>query len=340
MSDSSVPDRRNRWKSLVKPLISGLLLVLLLTQLDLGSVVTALAAARWAGVWVALALFIAGIVIRAFRWQVLLNALGMRVPLRQLTSWYFVGGFFNTVLPTGFGGDAVKAAELAHYSGQTGEAIGSVVVDRFLGIVALLAMAVAALAAQGLSGLVPPGEALDSATNWIDPRLAWFVTLLFAGSLAGFWLLRRRELMHRLSQLLPKAVRTATAPIAGFSRSLYDGLQGYSRRTLAYSLAVSFLFNATWIAVNMLLGWALGIEATLAQYLVFVPLVSLSLLVPSVGGLGVRELTYVGLFGLIGVSQEQAFALGILVYGVTVATGLIGGVIYLIQGTREYRALR
>ena len=85
---------------------------------------------------------------------------------------------------------------------------------------------------------------------------------------------------------------------------------------------------------------SLGIQASLAQYLVFVPLVSLSLLVPSVGGLGVRELTYVGLFALIGVPEEQAFALGILIYAVTFVTGLIGGLIYLVQGLRTARNAR
>jgi len=56
-----------------------------------------------------------------------------------------------------------------------------------------------------------------------------------------------------------------------------------------------------------------------------------------VGGLGVRELTYVGLFGFIGVAEEKALALRILVYAIHIVTGLISGTIYLIQGAREYR---
>jgi hypothetical protein len=48
-------------------------------------------------------------------------------------------------------------------------------------------------------------------------------------------------------------------------------------------------------------------------------------------------MTYVGLFGLVGVPEEKAFALGILVYAIHIATGLIGGTIYLIQGVRAIR---
>lgn len=303
-------------RRLLKPLVSTALLAFLLTQIELDRLGQALAGARWLGVGLALTLFVLGILIRAYRWQVFLNALGLRVPLRTLSAWYFVGSFFNTVLPTGFGGDAVKAAELARYSGRGAAAVGTVLVDRFLGIVVLLAMGAVVLPLAG-SGL--------------DRRLTGLVAALFLACVSGFWLLRRQRLVRWAGRLAPRRLRqTIQRPAA----ALYEALQGYSRPTLAHALLVSFLFNVVWIAVNAVLGWALGIQATLVHYLVFVPLVSLSLLLPSVGGLGVRELTYVGLFGLIGVPEEKAFALGILVYAVMVATGLIGGVIYLVQGAQ------
>lgn len=311
------PTRRPLPTGLLKALVSGILLVILLTQVDGRAVIAALADVRWSGVTAALALFIAGIFIRAYRWQLLLRGLAVRVPLHTLSALYFVGAFFNTVLPSGFGGDAVKAAELAHSSGKAGAAVGAVVIDRFLGIVVLLAMGVAALLLAGA---------------WVSPWLTWTITALFVAALAGYWLLRQRWLVRRLSRLVPpRLLRPAAKPL----RALYEGLQGYSRGTLAAALLVSLVFNVSWIGVNLLLGWALGIQATLAHYLVFVPLVSLSLLIPSIGGLGVRELTYVGLFGSVGVPPEQALALGILVYAITVLTGLIGGVIYLVQGLRR-----
>ncbi len=313
---------RNLTKRWLKFVVSAVLLLFLLTQVDLRAVLAALSNVKWAGLWVALALFIAGVFIRSYRWQILLDALDLRVPLRTTTSLYFVGSFFNTVLPSGFGGDVVKAAELAHASGRSGEAVGTVVMDRFLGIVGLLFMGMAALLLAG---------------DWVDQRITWGIGILFTALLAGFWLLRQRWLMSRLSYLIPQRWRE---PILTFSRALYSGLQGYSARTLAWAMAVSVLFNLTWVAVNVVLGWSLGIDASLAHYLVFVPLVSLSLLLPSVGGLGVRELTYVALFGLIGVPEERAFALGILVYAVTFATGLIGGLIYLLQGARSARGAR
>jgi uncharacterized protein (TIRG00374 family) len=302
--------------------ISGALLVWLITQIDLTRTLTVLAHARKAGYLVALALFIVSVPIRAYRWKILAEGLGLDVPIKKLTEFYFVGTFFNGVLPTGFGGDAIRAADLAHHTGRAGESLGTVLIDRFLGIIVLLAIGVGTLAFAGRP---------------FERRLAWSLTIVLAIAVVGFWLLRRRKLLTRLARVVPPAPRRLLeSPV----RALYTGLQGYPSGVLVRASLVSLVFNALWIGVNVLLGWSLGIDASIYHYLLFVPVVSLSLVIPSVGGLGVRELTYVGLFSLIGVARGTAFALGIMVYAVTVATGLIGGLILLANASREYLPLR
>jgi uncharacterized protein (TIRG00374 family) len=297
--------------------VSGALLVVLVIQIDIAGTLAVVVQARGGGCFAAFGLFILGVFVRAYRWNVLVRALHLRVSLGHLTALYFVGAFFNAVLPTGIGGDAVKATKLARSTGRSGESFGSVVIDRFLGLVVLLAIG---------------DVALLLSRSAVDPRITWAVAMLFTAGVTGFGLLRSRALMLRISWLVPGVLRERLkAPLL----DLYEGLQGYSRGALFHALLASFAFNAIWIGVNLLLGWSLGIEAGLYHYLVFVPLVSLSLLLPSVGGLGVREMTYVGLFGLVGVTEEKAFALGILVYGIHIATGLIGGIIYLLQGARS-----
>ncbi len=302
--------------------VSAALLVVLITQIDLNSTLATLAEARWIGWWTGLALYIMGVFIRAGRWRILVRALGMQASFSALASLYFVGTFFNIVLPTGIGGDVVRAAELARQTRRTGESFGTVVTDRFLGIIVLLAIGIIALLLAG------------SSVEW---KLTLAVAAIFIAGSVGFWLLRRRALMLRLSHAIPNSLRDRVKePL----KALYHGLQLYHVRTLAFAALVSLVFNVVWIGINVLLGWSLGIEARLHHYLMFVPLVSLSLLLPSIGGLGVREMTYVGLFGLVGVPVEKAFALGILVYAISIVTGLIGGLAYLFQGAREYRPTR
>ena len=309
---------RRRYISLLKVGVSAGLLVWLITQIDMTRTLTVVAQARPLGYWAALLLFILGVPVRAYRWKILADGLHLDAPIAKLNEFYFVGMLFNSILPTGFGGDAVRAAKLAGHTGRVGESLGSVVIDRFLGIIVLVGMGVGTLVFAG---------------HLVDRRLAWTLTMIFAIGLGGFWLLGRRSLLTHLGRFVPSTLRGS---IASPMRALYAGLRGYRPSVLIRASLVSLVFNAMWIAVNVLLGWSLGIEARLYHYLLFVPVVSLSLVLPSIGGLGVREVTYVGLFGLIGVYRGTAFALGIMIYAVTVITGLIGGLILLIQAGREY----
>jgi hypothetical protein len=66
-----------------------------------------------------------------------------------------------------------------------------------------------------------------------------------------------------------------------------------------------------------------------------VPLLSLVMLVPSIGGLGVRELIAPLLFAPAGLSPEQAIALSLLVFALERFSGLLGGPLYIYTTIRD-----
>ncbi len=307
-----------RLRGLIQIAVSALLLFLILRQVSWAEVQEALRRIDLRWLLLAWGLFIVGVVVRAVRWQILLGALGLRRPLGELTLWYFVGGFFNVLLPTGFGGDAVRAAELAQDTGRLGPAVNSVVVDRYLGLMVLLAMGLAAWPLQ-------PGA--------VPAAVFWLTAVLFAGGLLAAWLLRRPWWAEwsRRGGLPARAVQILRLPQLG------EAVAPYDRSVLLRALAASLLFNLLLIGWNLAIALGLGLHLPLAIFLVFVPLTSVALLLPAFGGLGVRELTYVGLFGSIGVPQATALALSLGVYIITVATGLVGGILYLVGGIRRAR---
>jgi uncharacterized membrane protein YbhN (UPF0104 family) len=268
---------KRRIRGFVQIAVSALLLAFILRQVHWSDAWAALRRIDLGWLAVAWGLFLLGVVVRAVRWRVLLDALGVNRPLRELTSWYFVGSFFNVILPTGFGGDAVRAAELSQDTGRPGPVVNSVVVDRYLGIMVLLAMGL-------IAGILRPGTA--------TPGIFTFTAALFGGGLLAAWLLRRSWWVNlaQRENLLGGVVRLLRLP------SLAEAFAPYDRRSIGRGLAASLVFNLLQIGWNVAIGWGLGLRLPVGVYFVFVPLTAVVLMLPAFGGLGVRELSYVGLF--------------------------------------------
>src|SRR5262249_27726825 len=90
-------------------------------------------------------------VVSSLRWQLFARPLGFRQSLWQFTGMYYVGMFFNLVLPTSVGGDMVRAWYLDGGARQRGRAFLSVLADRGSGLLVLLTLACIGVLAS------PPG---------------------------------------------------------------------------------------------------------------------------------------------------------------------------------------
>lgn len=294
--------------------LSLLALVVLFRQVGGQGVIEVLRQANWlvlAGAW---ALFLAGIVIRVFRWRALLHGLGLRPPFVLLLKLYLVGGFFNSFLPSGFGGDVVRVLELGRDAENSAAALGTVVVDRLTGILSLLALGLVVL---------PFAQGLPSWLVWL------FVVVAGGGSVAGTLLLEGRLLRSLALHLPTRLVKVGRGKLA----SVYAAVTGSGPQAVWQALGYSTLFNLSNVCVHWLCARAVGIQLGLSFYFVVVPLLSLALLVPiSVGGLGARDWVAQILLGPTTVPESTTAAWTLSVWVVSAAAGLVGGVIYLWEG--------
>jgi uncharacterized protein (TIRG00374 family) len=305
---------RNRVANILKVIISLVgILAIAFTQ-DLGQVAQLFSDMDWLAFLGALLLLVAGTLVRSLRWGTLVWALGIEVSWLRLTGLFFVGTFYNLFLPTGMGGDAVKIYELSRDDGEVASAISSTLLDRFLGLFVLFALALFVLAFS--SELVRP-----------DVRV--LIVVGFLVCLIGVVLLLQRTWIEawgrrlRLDSLLGR-FKTL--------RELYESIHLYSMTTLLQATLASVVWNLILILGYYFLSLAVGIELSIGYYFLFVPVISVLLLVPSVGGLGVREGATVVLFSQAGIPESQALALA-LAYDVTLlVTALIGAGIYIFQG--------
>jgi len=303
---------------LLRVALSLLLLILLSRKFDLSRIVETLLSANKGLMGAALGLYLLGVVICSYRWQVLLDGHDVRVPLRALTALYFVGNFFNNILPGSITGDVVKMYQLSRYSDRSDVAVSTVLMDRITGFLVLFAIA---------AGAVPFAHEL---VPW---QTSVLILIVAVGMWGAMWVFTRRSWWKGLRDrtgLLDRLARTEKVGKVCRSMRMYD------RRVTARALGISLVFVASWIVARYLIALALGVHLSIWYFLLFIPIISLVTLVPiSFSGLGVREGAYVYLFSQVGVEAPTAVSMSLAFYGLRLVGGVIGGVIYAL-GTRTY----
>ena len=71
-------------------------------------------------------------------------------------------------------------------------------------------------------------------------------------------------------------------------------------------------------------------DINLLYFLIFTPLVCVAASLPSIGGLGVREVGWVYLLAKVGVANDVALSLSLTGFFLMVIVGLIGGFVYVV----------
>ncbi len=286
----------------------GLLFVL--WQVPFSQIVSELQQARLSGLGVAVGLIVVGLMIRAVRWLVLLRGVGGEVGFGRLLQLYFIGAFFNGFLPSGFGGDAMRILELSQDVPQA-TAAGTVLVDRISGLVALFVLAI------GVLVITPTVFPADFAQQ--------IGVVSVAGLLAGTVALGGWRLVPAIEKLVGMLPNFLGRPI----NKLLAALRKLSLSTILKAILISFLFNLTLIAMWQAVGWALRYDISFFYLMGIVPILSIALLVPSVGGLGVREAIAPLLLMGAGLTTAEAVTLSLTVAVVQRVAELSGAFVYL-----------
>jgi glycosyltransferase 2 family protein len=275
-------------------LVTVALLGLVLAQVDFSAAASTLAEAQWDWFVAAVALMAAGIVVGGARWYLLLRAAAVNVPRSTAIRAFSLAFFFNTVLPTSVGGDAVRAWIVGRPTGQVVTAATTVVLDKITALVCLFVVAGAALLLDSPS--VPSSVA--ASFFW---TAVLFVSALAVGAAAAAG-------SARLARRLPERVRTA-------AKQAWSALHGWMRspRLVLWVLALGILYQLMGVGVLVLLAEAIGLDLPFALAAVAAAVVLVAMLLPiSIGGFGVREAGFVVLLGEAGIGTTDATLLSLL----------------------------
>ena len=283
----------------------GLLVVaFLLWHYDARPVLRSLARERLSYFVAAIALYVAGQVMCAWRWQLLAGVVGVRARYRDFLAYYFVGMFTNLFVPGLLGGDAARSVYLGRKTHRLGESIASVVMERGTGLIALFWLA-------AIMALIIPSA--------LAPHVIHSIVLIGAISLAAFL----------ASPFIAMAVPYLPRPL---HRGLGLVLPYLHRpQTMLPALALSFVLQFSLGVGQWIIALGLGLNTPLAVFLLCVPIANVAAGFPvTLNGLGVRETAYLVLFGMAGMGRDDAIALGLLWFAATMLGGLTGGIAFAV----------
>ena len=96
---------RKHLTTIIKIGVTLLGLGIVLTRFDIAAIGLVIQQSEWFWLLVGFLLVNASVVLRAYRWLLLIRGLQTRVSFGRLVELYYVGSFFNVFLPSGIGGD-------------------------------------------------------------------------------------------------------------------------------------------------------------------------------------------------------------------------------------------
>jgi len=307
-----------------KILVSVLLLTILFWRVDRPTFIRTIQALPLKVFLGCAGLYILGYLISTFRWQRLLLAEGIRLPLWRLTLVYFEAAFFNLFLPTLIGGDIVRGYAIYRITQGHDASIASILADRLSGFAALVGIALIAL-----------GLAYGQIR---DPQVAVMILAVAAAFTVMIAVLLDDRMKGRASGLLR---------IIGLTRfqaklhGMVEALQRYRghRRALAQAVVLSVLLQALIIVTYYLIGAGLNLGVPIAYFFLYVPLITFVAMLPvSVAGLGVREGGVVYFFARVGVDAATALTMSLVWFSLTLVVSVLGGLAFLLDTHSVKRA--
>ncbi len=304
-------------RTAIKLIVSGILIYALLRNQDLGALFAHVTRVGRGSLSVALVFVALMVVIVTLRWSVILRAMNAPLGFRTLFPIVWVGQFFSQALPSAISGDVMRVW-LAHKAGiPASSAVSSVVVDRVVGLSALLLLTTLEL--PWLMTLLAGTPLIYVLLVVMAIGYMGIAAVLFGARLPASFL------RFRVAQAVARVSRDVRATLWS---------PRFASLTLGYGIAIQLKTTIAVFALTKGLELPIG----LSVLVLVVPLASLVQAVPiSIGGWGVREGYYVAVFGMLGLAAApDALALSVLYGLLNMVVALPGAAVWLMQ----YRGVR
>ena len=269
--------------------------------------------------WILLILFctVFSMAIQANRWRSLLLEEGKKIKFRTFYAYIALGYFFNNLLPSGFGGDAVKTIAFGKRFGNIANSVAAVAISRVMGLLAMFLCFFATLP------FVVARYDIPTIYTGAVSAVALVSVLVIVGGLFS-------------DKIKLPAKLTAKVPFLLKLQDAFSIYRGYKKAFLLSGLD-SIWLQISSIAIHYAYFQAVGVPVDLATITVFMTItITVSMLPISINGIGIREGVNVSLFtGLLGIPADIVLAAALIGYIPMLFQAAQGAFVFAIIGKRN-----
>ena len=241
-----------------------------------------------------------------------MKALGLKARRLPSTRWYFLGLFCNLAPISTVGSDVIRGLGLAQETGHKPKVFASIVLDRLSGFAGIVILAVVAFVFG--HGII---------TNKLVLMAIVFMSIVSGAIVIVLF-------SHRIFSFACRAFAAWPKVKENLMRFHYDivllkGKQKQGWEAIIISIAAQIV-----LAFEFYLS-AKGLHQNidLKYFIIFSPIVCIVTSLPSLGGAGFREIGWVSLLYLVGVSNSMALDISLITSAFTIINGLLGGLFYV-----------
>jgi len=298
----------SKWARMI---LSALLIYFAFRKADLPKLLSSLSSVSWQLVAILILLNVISMLIGGLRWAILVLGKAKIRDILIFTKASFTGSFYALFFPSSVGGDLLKWTTLLKNYPQISKLklAGTALIDRMIGFSAFAFLAMLSLILGKLLNYQFP-----SILFWlflgINIALIIFYVLVF--SLDFEKIIAKYKFLSKLLEIV-------------------DLLKNSNKKRIIICFLISIMAQPFWMMISWYLFISLGVDLKMIQVFIFMPIISLILVLPiSWAGFGARENLYLLFLGPLGYSAEKLLFVSTFSGIIGILIALLGGLMLLL----------
>ena len=298
---------------LVKVVVTAILVKWIINSIDFKSFTNIINTITWPFIVVIIIVSFVDMAVAALRWKVLMRPFKPSFSYIHLLYLSLVAHCYNMLAPGNIAGDVVRAIKTS---------AAAVFLDRLIGMLGLVVIV--------LCGIIFSYTMLSELGLMKYIILVTFILSLISVSILSRRVTRRFIWISNLLGSLYEKIKDVVVSIQLYRNCYREIIEAFAATIGSHLLMITTVY---------LISRAIGCNAAYFHCLLFVPVIGLISSLPiTIGGLGLREASYILLFTQVGATKEQALGMSLIYFMLLFVWAILGAILAVVPMEKIFLA--